>query len=180
MTLRISPVTPADYDAVATVAIDAYVGGGFVSADSPYVDVLSDTAARAESSIILVARRSNEVVGSITLAPAGSSFAEFAPDGALEVRVLSVARSVQGLGVAHELLRASVETARDRGETRLVLRSAEDLIPAHKLYAKFGFRRLPGFDSVLDDGRQQPAFDYAVVGASEFADPRQTSRVVAR
>ena len=88
----------------------------------------------------------------------GSSYAEF--DGADEAgfRMLAVAPAAQGLGAGAALVAACIELARRDGKRRLTLLTTDGMAAAHRLYARFGFRREPASDMMVASGLQLRSF----------------------
>ena len=93
-----------------------------------------------------VAVRDGVIVGAVSLCPYGSEWAQVAQEGELELRMLVVSPAARGTGVADALIAAAQEFAADRGDTRIVLSVIIDNAPAHRLYARHGFERLPERD----------------------------------
>lgn len=79
------------------------------------------------------------VVGTVTLAPAGTSYAEVANAGEVEVRMLAVAPEARRRGVAEALMRAAMLEAVSLGAVRLVLSTVDGMSAAHRLYGRLGF-----------------------------------------
>ncbi|WP_211374310.1 GNAT family N-acetyltransferase [Cellulomonas fimi] len=86
------------------------------------------------------------VVGTITLAPAGTSYAEVAEPGEIEVRMLAVAPEARRRGIAEALTRAAMLEAVTSGADRLVLSTLDAMAGAHRLYERLGFVRAPDRD----------------------------------
>ena len=93
-----------------------------------------------------VAVRDGAIVGAVSLCPHGTEWAQVAAEGELELRMLVVSPAARGTGVADALIAAAQEFAADRGDTRIVLSVIVDNAPAHRLYARHGFERLPERD----------------------------------
>lgn len=148
VTVRVRPVRPEDYDAVAQLTAAAYVGEGFVSADDgDYLPMLMDTERRARHGALLVAELEQQVVGAVTLAEAGGEYADIARAGELEFRMLAVHPGAQRKGIGRALVHAVVEHARtSEGVRAVVLSTEEKMGGAHQLYASMGFQRRPARD----------------------------------
>ncbi|WP_318241292.1 GNAT family N-acetyltransferase [Cellulomonas avistercoris] len=144
--------TAADLAQVGAVTAHAYVADGLVDADHWYVDELRDATARAAAATVLVAvapdagAPAGRVVGSITLAEAGSPYAEVARDGELELRMLAVDPAARRSGVAEELVGAALREAVGRGARDVVLSTLGTMHAAHRLYARLGFVARPERD----------------------------------
>lgn len=71
-----------------------------------------------------------------------------------ELKSMRAAPEFRGQGAGQAILVYLIERAQDRGYEWLGLETgnAEPFIPAHKLYAKFGFRECPPFGDYVPDG----------------------------
>jgi ribosomal protein S18 acetylase RimI-like enzyme len=144
--IEVRPATPEDYPAIADLTVAAYEADGQLEAGDPYAQVLADVARRADAGELLVAVDGAEVLGSVLLVEAGSSFAETAGPGEAEFRMLAVSPKAQRRGAGERLVRACLERARDRGAERVVI-SARDFVEAPlRLYDRLGFVRVPERD----------------------------------
>jgi DNA-binding MarR family transcriptional regulator/GNAT superfamily N-acetyltransferase len=74
------------------------------------------------------------VAGTVALIEEGDAF---------ELAKMAVAREFRGAGIGDRLMKACIEYAERAGKTRLFLLSNTKLIPAIRLYRKFGFREIP-------------------------------------
>ena len=86
------------------------------------------------------------LVGTITLAPAGTSYAEIAEPGEVEIRMLAVAPWARRRGIAEALMRAAMREAVSLRAGRVVLSTLEEMTAAHRLYDRLRFRRVPERD----------------------------------
>ena len=144
--IRVRPATAEDYPAIAELTVAAYEADGQIEPDHPYAQVLADVAGRADAGEVLVAVEGEEVLGSVLLVEAGSSFAESAGPGEAEFRMLAVSPKAQRRGVGERLVLACLDRARDRGAQRVVI-SARDFVQAPlRLYDRLGFVRVPELD----------------------------------
>ncbi|MFE3291189.1 GNAT family N-acetyltransferase [Rhodococcus sp. NPDC059234] len=144
--ITIRPVDPADFDAVAHLTVDTYVGGGFVSESSNYVARLRDTAARADQAEVVVAELNGEVVGSVTIAEPGTPFADVAGTGELEFRMLAVAPTARGKGAGSALVRHVLDEAYDRGLHAVVISTEPEMVDARRIYDRYEFVPSPERD----------------------------------
>lgn len=118
----VGALTVAGYDA------DDYLRLPDGSYDHEYAAWLVDAAARAEDAVLLVATLGDELVGTVTWCPYGSSSAQLARDPHQgEIRTLSVAPTARRRGVARALVAECPRTA-------------------HRLYASLGFVRRTELD----------------------------------
>jgi predicted N-acetyltransferase YhbS len=144
--ITIRPVDPSDFDAVADLTVDTYVGGGYVSESSSYVARLRDTAARADQAEVVVAEMNGEVVGSVTIAEPGSAFADVAGAGELEFRMLAVAPVARGKGAGSALVRHVLDAAYDRGLQAVVISTEPQMVDARRIYDRYQFVPSPDRD----------------------------------
>jgi len=153
MSLTVRPITPADYDAVAKITVDAYLGAGYFDSDEhPYVQKIQRVAERAAVAPMLVAERDGVVIGSATLAVFGDEWADVAKPDELEFRLLVVDPAVQRSGAGAALVRTIVEQARTMaGINAVSLTTGDDWHGAHALYRKLGFSRAPERDWVIPE-----------------------------
>ncbi|MBB2921133.1 GNAT family N-acetyltransferase [Cellulomonas cellasea] len=86
------------------------------------------------------------VVGTVTLAPAGTSYAEVAEPGEAEIRMLAVAPEARRRGVAEALVRAALDHAVTSGHRRVVLSTFDAMRSAQRLYRRLGFVPVPARD----------------------------------
>ncbi len=144
-------------DAGALTA-EAYLADRLVSADDAYTVELRDAERRRHEATLLVAalvpapdhstgeQDRGVVLGTITLAPYGSSYAEIAEPGELELRMLAVAPEARRRGVAEALMAAALREAVGRGARRVVLSTDDGMGAAQRLYERLGFERQPHRD----------------------------------
>ena len=151
-------VGPQVADAGALTA-EAYLADRLVDATESYADELRDAERRAREATLLVAvvppgegdgasDRDDEpvVVGTVTLAPYGTSYAEVAEPGELEIRMLAVAPEARRRGVAELLMAAALREAVAIGATRVVLSTLDSMTAAQRLYGRLGFVAVPERD----------------------------------
>jgi N-acetylglutamate synthase-like GNAT family acetyltransferase len=136
----------AEIEHVGRLTADVYLEGGFVTPDSPYVDVLRDAASRAAGAELWVADIDGDVVGTVTFCPPGASHRQAAAGDEGELRALAVARAARGRGVGGRLVDTCFARCRELGLRRLVLLSQDAMTTAQALYAARGFVR----DEALD------------------------------
>lgn len=144
--ITIRPADPADFDAVADLTVDSYVGGGFVAEASSYVARLRDTASRAEQAEVLVAEWDGEVIGSVTIAEPNTPFSDVAQPGELEFRMLAVSSVARGKGAGSALVRYVLDTAYDRGLHGVVISTEPEMVDARRIYDRNDFVHHPERD----------------------------------
>lgn len=147
MTFEIRAARPHELDTVGEITATAYADDGFVYLGHGYVDVLRDAAGRAEHAEVWVAVDADQqVLGTVTFCPPGSSYRELAGDGEGEFRMLAVPSSARRRGVAHALVQRCIDRSREMGDARVVICSDAGMDAAHRLYERLGFRRDPKRD----------------------------------
>ena len=148
MSLTVRPILPTDYDAVARITMEAYLGAGyFASAEHPYMQKIMRVGERASAAPVIVAERDGVVVGSATLAAYGEEWADIALPDELEFRLLVVDPKVQRSGAGAAMVEAILEMARGMdGIDAVSLTTGDDWYGAHALYRKLGFSRVPERD----------------------------------
>ncbi|TRW43494.1 GNAT family N-acetyltransferase [Georgenia yuyongxinii] len=148
--LGVAPVRTDELARVGELCVAAYRAAGMAEEDDGYALQLRDVAARAADAVVLVARAGREVLGTVTLAAAGTAYADLARGDELEVRMLAVDPAVQRRGVAEVLLRGAAEWAAEQGYPALVLSVLSHDGPGtpHRLYERLGYRRDPARDYV--------------------------------
>ncbi|MGW5917689.1 GNAT family N-acetyltransferase [Nocardia fluminea] len=152
--LLIRPAHPDEYDAVAALTVEVYVGDGYVADGDDYVRELADVPHRAAEAEVLVAVHEGEVVGSLTVAKPGTPYAEIAQPGELEFRMLAVSKRARGLGVGSALVRAVIDEARAGDFEAVALTTMFSMVDAHRLYERLGFVGVPERDWATHDGLQ--------------------------
>ncbi|HWL37357.1 MAG TPA: GNAT family N-acetyltransferase [Frankiaceae bacterium] len=144
MVLTVRPVRPGEFDRVGELTVAAYTRDRDVG---DYAEVLRDVPDRVKSAEVLVAVDDDgTVLGSVTNVPDGGRYGEIGRAGEGEFRMLAVDPAAQGRGVGTALVRACVDDARRRGRERVVLSSGTWMSPAHRIYERLGFVRLPERD----------------------------------
>jgi ribosomal protein S18 acetylase RimI-like enzyme len=68
--------------------------------------------------------------------------------------MLAVRPDAQGRGAGAALLQACVDLARADGKRQLTLYTTGSMDAAHRLYDRFGFRRAPEFDMIVEERLQ--------------------------
>lgn len=156
---RVAVASPRQARDAGAITGEAYAADRLTEDDDPYMRELLDAERRAAEAVLLVATvpaggsgtstgtgDEGVVVGTITVAPAGTSYAEVAAPGEVELRMLAVAPEARGRGTAEALVRAALREAVVRGARRVVLSSLDEMLVAQRLYARLGFERRPARD----------------------------------
>ena len=143
--VEVRRVRPDELAAAGELTLEAYAADGF--ADPSYVAHLRDAATRHQEAELWVAAAPEGLLGCVTYCPPGSPWREIAADDTEgEFRMLAVPPSARGRGVGRLLVLHCLDRSRDLGQRQVVLCSDRRMAAAHRLYASFGFTRLPERD----------------------------------
>jgi ribosomal protein S18 acetylase RimI-like enzyme len=148
--LLVRTARPDELPAVGLLTRTAYAEADLGSDE--YLARVQDAAGRFASAILLVAEVDGRVVGTVTLAPAGTRFADIARPGEYEFRMLAVDPAATGAGVGSALVSACEQRAQDDGADRIVCAVEDKNAPALRLYARMGYQREPERDWVPEPG----------------------------
>jgi ribosomal protein S18 acetylase RimI-like enzyme len=158
MTQTVRIVEPTDtgrLQEIGELTALAYLADGLIDNAHPYIPLLRNAAARAEHAVLLAMLDGEggegKVLGTLTLVPPGSLFAELAKEDEFELRMLAVSPLERGRGIGKELTLAAMDMAVERGATRVVLSTMETMRVAHRLYERLGFTRRPDLDWLVTD-----------------------------
>jgi len=98
----------------------------------------------ADSTVAVAGTDAAEVVvGTLTLAPYGTSYAEAAEPGEVELRMLAAAPEARHRGIAERLVVTALREAVAGGARRVVLSTLTEMVVAQRLYARLGFVPAP-------------------------------------
>ena len=148
-----------DLVAAGALTAEAYRADGLIDDGDGYVEDLADAPRRAQGALLLLALESgldgtdgaSGLVGTVTLALAGSAYAEVARPGEAEIRMLAVDPAARRRGIAEALTRAAMVEAVGLGVRAVVLSTFESARGVHRLYERLGFTRVPDRDWADDD-----------------------------
>jgi ribosomal protein S18 acetylase RimI-like enzyme len=149
----------ADFAAVEALLVAVYLGERYSAlAIEPW---LRDVAGHAAAAELLVAagEATEAILGTVCFMTPDAGLAQIAQEGEAEFRLLAVAPAARGRGAGEALVQRSIELARDRGCSRLVLSTQPAMLAAQRLYDRLGFERLPERDWRTDAG--SPRLVYA-------------------
>ncbi len=154
--MRVEPIVPEQYAALAELTVAAYTALPGRPPSPEYGAVLRDVAARDRAATVLVALdEDGTVLGGVTyVSEPDNDYAEFAGDDQAGFRMLAVRPDAQSRGVGAALLRACIDLARRDGKRKLTLYTTRSMTSAHRLYERFGFRRAPEFDMMVEERLQ--------------------------
>ncbi|MGA1838343.1 bifunctional aminotransferase class I/II-fold pyridoxal phosphate-dependent enzyme/GNAT family N-acetyltransferase [Herbiconiux sp. 11R-BC] len=109
-----------------------------------YADEVRDVARHVETAEVWVAveEETGRVLASVTLPRPGETLHLGRP-GELEFRLLAVDPDARRRGLGRLLTQFVIDTARERGATRVVMNSGTGMTSAHRLYESMGFARMP-------------------------------------
>ena len=149
MELRLA--RPDELEAVGELTLAAYEDFTTGTEDF-YRHHLRDAARRAREAELWVAVDGDDLLGTVTYCPPGSTWRELAGDDEGEFRMLAVHPDRQGRGAGQALAAQCERRARDHGATRMVLSSLAEMAAAHRVYGRLGYSRAPERDwSPVDD-----------------------------
>ena len=158
MTITVRPAHASELAAVGELTATAYAASGLLLDDDPYLDHLRDAAARAREAEVYVAVVEDRLAGTVTFCRQGSPWSEIAQPGEGEFRMLAVAPEFRRRGVAEALVGVCLERSTELGCSAVVLCSLEEQAPAHRIYERLGFRRMPERDWTPHPGVDLLAF----------------------
>lgn len=143
----VTELVEKEKEAVRQVLIESYQQ---YEHEYPNPQVWRDYLADITSSVdnfkvdkILVAKSNQEILGTLQLF-SSSEKAYGRPELRIFspiIRLLGVHPKARGLGVAQELIKASIHYAKSQGATKLYLHSSDRMIHAIRLYEWLGFKR---------------------------------------
>lgn len=152
MNVLVRAAEPEDLDQVGELTAHAYLADDLIEADHWYLEELKDAAKRAAEATVLVAVDGDRVLGTITLAPAGSPYAEIARPDEFELRMLAVHPDARGRRIGERLLRAAIDRGIGAGARAVVLSTMPAMAAAQRVYARMGLRRTPERDWTGESG----------------------------
>jgi ribosomal protein S18 acetylase RimI-like enzyme len=148
VTLELRRARAEEHDAIGRLTVAAYEP--FLDGpDDGYRERLADVAGRDRDAEVWVAvdpHDGGRLLGNVTICPEGSAWREIAHDGEGEFRMLAVSPLAQRRGVGAALTGLVVERFRGAGAGAVVLSSLDSMAPAHRVYERLGFARVPGRD----------------------------------
>jgi ribosomal protein S18 acetylase RimI-like enzyme len=161
VTTTVRPAHVSELAEVGDLTVAAYTADALVAEDDDYVEHLRDAVTRAREAELYVAlleERPDTVAGTVTFCPQGSAWSEIAQPGEGEFRMLAVATEARRRGIAESLVRVCLERSKELGYTAVVLSSLPVQQPAHRIYRRLGFTRIPDRDWSPAEGVDLLAF----------------------
>jgi GNAT superfamily N-acetyltransferase len=154
--VRVQPIAQHQYRELADLTVAAYRALLDTPLSPGYEAVLRDVAARDRDAAVLVAIDDDgTLLGGVTYVPEPDNpYAEFDGGDQAGFRMLAVRPHLQGRGAGTALVEACIDRARRDGKRELTLYTTNGMVAAHRLYERFGFRRAPEFDMMVEDQLQ--------------------------
>lgn len=142
--LEIRLIRPDEIEAVGALTVDAYTSAYGGELNEGYRRELGDVAARVDTQQVWVAldTESGALLGTVGTPLPGRRLSDFAGPGDFDFRMLAVSPRARGRGVGRALVEHCRALAKDRGASRLVLHTGDDMDLAVALYERMGFVRL--------------------------------------
>lgn len=149
--LVIRPVRPDEFEEAGRLTAEAYAAS-YDDLSEPYLASLRDVAGRLADGDVWIAADSSTgaLLGTVWVAPADRPLSHVAGPGETDFRQLAVSPRARGRGVGAALTLHVIGLARERGSHRVVMNSGPQMLAAHALYAKLGFRRLPEREGLIE------------------------------
>lgn len=144
--IEVGLARPDELDRVGSLVVEAFVDGGFMKADNPYVAQMQDAPARSREAELVVARSGGLVVGTVTFCEPGTEWAEISRPGESEFRMLAVDSSAQGRGVGRALVEHCLRRTGEIGAVATVISTVPTMAVARGMYERMGFVRTPERD----------------------------------
>lgn len=134
----------AEFPTVSALTVAAYATAYAIESDSRYLVELGQVAERAKTQQVWVAldEGNGAVLGTVSTPLPGQHLSPYAGERDMDFRMLATGVAARGLGVGRALVARCEQVARDRGATRLVLHTGEEMDLAIALYERLGFDRL--------------------------------------
>jgi len=156
----------SDAAVIAELTVQAYIDGGHMPPESPYVQTLRNVAPRLDETLVLTTSdNSNEIIAAVAALPNGHPMTEATGPGEWEFRYLAVRKDHWGQGLGTLLIAAVEERARSNNAKRIVLRVVDDNPRAMRLYEHLGYQHQPhrdiSFESSTFPGRMINLLLYA-------------------
>jgi ribosomal protein S18 acetylase RimI-like enzyme len=142
-----------EFSQIGDLRVAAYVADGYMSADSGYAPHLRTLGSDGVGSVLVAVSGAEQadgaggrIVGTVMLQPWPDGGKVVTRPGEAEIRALAVSPDARGAGVGLALIAAVTDRAMREGVRHLVLSTQPEMKPAHRLYERAGFIRLPERD----------------------------------
>lgn len=161
---RLRQAHPSDVGVIADLTVQAYLDGGHMPQQSPYIETLRHVAPRLDETLV-VTNEDDEIIAAVAALPNGHPMTEATEPGEWEFRYLAVRKDHWGQGLGTRLVAAVEERARSNEAGRMVLRVVDDNPRAMRLYELLGYCHQPhrdiSFESSTFAGRMIHLLLYA-------------------
>lgn len=140
--LLIRLIRDDEIGAVSELTVAAYTSAYEINGN--YLKELGQVAERVRTQQVWVAldAATGELLGTVSTPLPGERLSDFAQPDEMDFRLLAAAPAARGRGVGRALVEHCAELARQRGASRLVLHTGDDMDLAVRLYERMGFERL--------------------------------------
>jgi GNAT superfamily N-acetyltransferase len=157
--LVIRPALDDELDIVASLTVDAYAEyAARMSPDawSPFAQDIANVRGRLGDGQLLVAEKSGNLVGAVTL------FRQWrgAQEGTAAIRLLAVPPQHRGAGIGRALMEHCIAVAASDGKRRVVVTITQEMDQVRDLNERLGFERAPDLDYEAAPG--VPMLGYAL------------------
>lgn len=143
MDVLVREAREAELTEIGEVTAEVFATESRVGPD--YLETLRDARARwtAPETALLVAvdDGTDGLLGTVVYARPGSPLQDLATGPEAEFRMLAVLPAARGRGVGETLVQACIAKAKQDGLPRIVLSTGPEMLAAHRLYERMGFRR---------------------------------------
>ncbi|MBN9612114.1 MAG: GNAT family N-acetyltransferase [Actinobacteria bacterium] len=141
--LEIRLIRPEEIEVVSELLVDAYASA-YSDLHENYRRELANVAPRIDTQEVWVAidTVTGLVLGTVGTPLPGQRLSDFAGPLDLDFRMLAVSQQARGRGVGRALVEHCAALAKDRGASRLVLHTGDDMDLAVAFYERMGFERL--------------------------------------
>lgn len=142
--VHIRRIRDDEIDAISALTVESYTSTYEIERDSSYYVQLGQVAERASKHQVwvAVASESDELLGTVTTPEPGEFLGLYAEPTDMDFRLLATAPAARGRGIGRALVEHCAGLARERGASRLVLHTSDDMNLAISLYERMGFSRL--------------------------------------
>ena len=163
---ELRPARSSDVAVIAELTVQAYIDGGHMPPESPYVETLRNVSPRLDETLVLTTNENtDEIIAAVAALPYGHPMTEATEPGEWEFRYLAVSRDHWGQGLGTLLIAAVEDKAKSNNAERIVLRVVDDNPRAMRLYEHLGYRHQPhrdiSFESSTFPGRMINLLLYA-------------------
>lgn len=176
MSIEVRLVRDDEHEAVDRLVHEAYEHdyGPRDHGDDPFRR--SVNRARTTEVWVAVDTDSGELLGTATVPrDGGERMMEDVRDDELDFRLLAVSPSARRRGIGALLTRHIIELARERGLRGVFMKSGPQMLGAHALYERLGFRREPERDGLIRDGVKQLDLYAFAIDVDDVPVPKEPS-----